>query len=404
MNSPGTLAVLPNLRASLQQDGRIVLTEKFLSGMDSYLEFWKGPVVVLIEPNSKVSDNLDNVAVERRGLPFGIDVTSYDDPGLRDKLAGCVVAQGGISYRQNHLAELCSGIDVPFVYGTEYTLKTRLQIIGAEERNPITRAKRTVWEWNQERHNRSAIGFAAGIQCNGVPTYEAYADLNPNSLLFFDTRVTESLLIDADRLETRLARLRKGEQLRLAFSGRLNGMKGADHLIELARILKARSVAFELVICGGGPLEQSLREAIAQDGLRDLVELRGVLRFEEELLPFIKRDIDLFICCHRQGDPSCTYLETFACGVPIVGYDNEAFAGLLGHVDAGKAVPMDDIEALADVVEALASSREQLEQWSHNALSFAEQNTFESAFSARIDQLRVLAEDNRGLRAGVDAI
>lgn len=404
MKSQGTLAVLPNLRASLQDDGRIVLTEKFLSGMESYLDFWNGPVVVLIEPNSQVSDNLDNVAVERRGLPFGIDVTSYDDPGLREKLAGCAVAQGGISYRQNHLAELCSGIDVPFVYGTEYTLKTRLQIIGAEERNPIVRAKRTVWEWNQERHNRNAIGHAAGIQCNGVPTHEAYGDLNPNSLLFFDTRVTESLLIDTDLLETRLTRLRKGEQLRLAFSGRLNGMKGADHLIALARLLKARSVPFELVICGGGPLEQSLRDSIAHDGLRDLVELRGVLRFEEELLPFIKRDIDLFVCCHRQGDPSCTYLETFACGVPIVGYDNEAFAGLLGHVDAGKAVAMDNLEALADVVQELASSREQLELWSHNALSFAENNTFESAFGARIEQLRQLADDHGGLRAGMDAV
>ena len=404
MQTQGTLAVLPNLRASVRDDGRLILTEKFLSGMESYLDFWDGPVVVFIEPNSQPSDNLDNVAVERRGLPFGIDITPFDAPDMHTKLAACAVAQGGISYRQNHLAGLCSTIDVPFVYGTEYTLKTRLQIIGAEEGNPLVRAKRTVWEWNQERHNRNAIRQAAGIQCNGVPTFDAYSDLNKNSLLFFDTRVTEKLLIDADRLETRLARLRKGEQLRLAFSGRLNSMKGADHLIALAQILKARSVAFEFVICGGGPLEEDLRRAITHDGLRDLVDFRGVLRFEEELLPLIKKDVDLFVCCHRQGDPSCTYLETFACGVPIIGYDNEAFTGLLGHVDAGKAVAMDDLVALADLVQELATSREQIEQWSLAALHFAEQNTFESAFSARIEQLRVLAQHGADSRFGKSAV
>ncbi len=399
MKTSRTLAVLPNLRATVRKDGRIVLTEKFLSGMDSYLEYWDGPVVVMIEPDSRESDNLDNVTVERRGLPFGIDVGSFDAPELRTKLASCAVAQGGISYRQNHLAQLCSEIDVPWVYGTEYTLKTRMQIIAAEERNPLVRAKRTVWEWNQERHNRNAIRLAAGIQCNGVPTFDAYSELNPNSLLYFDTRVRESLLIDPDALEARLARLHKGEQLRLAFSGRLNLMKGADHLIALARILKARAVPFEFAICGGGPLEESLRQAIARDGLRDLVELRGVLRFEEELLPFVQKEIDLFVCCHRQGDPSCTYLETLACGVPIVGYDNEAFAGLLGHVEAGKAVPMDDLDALADVVQDLAASRGLLETWSRTALDFASKNTFESAFEGRIEQLRQLADSDADLRS-----
>ncbi len=400
MKALGTLAILPNLRASVREDGHLVLTEKFLSGMQSYLDFWNGPVVVMIEPAARISENLDNIVVERRGLPFGIDVTSFDSPDLRTKLASCAVAQGGISYRQNHLSRLCEEIQIPFVYGTEYTLKTRLQIIGAEERNPLVRAKRTVWEWNQERQNRAAISRASGIQCNGVPTYEAYRGLNQNSLLFFDTRVNGEQLIEDEQLETRLAQLRKGEQLRLAFSGRLNHMKGADHLLALARVLKSRSVPFELIICGGGPLEEDLRRTIAHAGLRDLVELRGVLRFEEELLPWVKKNVDLFVCCHRQGDPSCTYLETFSCGVPIVGYDNEAFAGLLPHVDAGRAVPMNDIAALADVVQELAGNREQIATWSRNALRFAHQNTFESAFGARIEQLRQLALQKSGRNAG----
>lgn len=39
--------------------------------------------------------------------------------------------------------------------------------------------------------------------------------------------------------------------------------------------------------------------------------------------------------CHRQGDPSCTYLETYACGMPIVGYNNQAHQGILASNNAG---------------------------------------------------------------------
>ena len=173
MNSLGTLAVLPNLKASVTDDGRVYLTEKFISGMQSYVDRWPGTVVVLIEPHDRLSDNVDNLAVDPRDLSFGVDVTSYDAPDLRNKLSSCAVALGGISYRQNHLAELCNEVGVPFVYGTEYTLKTRMQIIRTEERNPIVQAKRILWEWNQERQNRSAIRAAAGIQCNGVLKFRA---------------------------------------------------------------------------------------------------------------------------------------------------------------------------------------------------------------------------------------
>lgn len=391
MHSLGTLAVLPNLKASVTDDGRVTLTEKFISGMQSYVDRWPGSVVVLIEPHDRPSDNVDNLAVDPDDLSFGVDVTSYESFDLRDKLRSCAVALGGISYRQNHLAELCNEVGVPFVYGTEYTLKTRTQIIRAEERNPLVQARRILWEWNQERQNRAAIRAAAGIQCNGVPTYEAYRDLNENALLFFDTRVTAEMIVETDVLADRLARLASGEPLRIGFSGRLNRMKGADALLDVAGELKRRGVPFELAICGAGALEEELRSRIAREGLSELVELRGVLHFETELMPFVKRDIDLFVCCHRQGDPSCTYLETMSCGVPVVGYDNEAFVGLLQHVEAGSTVPMDDSTALAAEIERLHRDRADLFDWSRTAREFAARNTFEQAFARRIAQFVDLA-------------
>lgn len=321
------LAVLPNLRAFPRPGGRVVLTRKFISGMQEYAKLWSGPLVAVMEPASDPSSSLDNVEVDPASLDFGVEVTSYDSRDLAARLSRSAVIFGGVSYRQNHLADLGRELGVPVVFGTEYTLRTRIQILRSETSNPVLQARRILWEWQQERRQRRAITRAQGIQCNGTPTFEAYRELSPNPLLFLDTRTTEDLFVSEAALERRLEELRAGKPLRLAFSGRLNRMKGADHLLRVAKRLVERGCEFELAICGGGPLEDELAREIERAQLGSRIQLRGVLDFRSELVPFVARSVDLFVCCHRQGDPSCTYLETFACGVPIAGYANEAFAG-----------------------------------------------------------------------------
>jgi hypothetical protein len=88
-------------------------------------------------------------------------------------------------------------------------------------------------------------------------------------------------------------------------------------------------------------MEPEMRAQVAKRSLENLIQFKGPLDFERELIPFIRENVDLFVCCHRQGDPSCTYLETMSCGVPIAGYDNEAFAGLVKTSAAGWFTPMD---------------------------------------------------------------
>lgn len=392
MTANQELAVLPNLRALPRPGGRVVLTRKFISGMQEYAKLWNGPLVAVMEPTSDPSSSLDNVEVDPASLDFGVEVTSYDSPDLAARLGRSAVIFGGVSYRQNHLADLGRSLGVPVVFGTEYTLRTRIQILRSETRNPLLQARRSLWEWQQERRQRRAIQRAQGIQCNGTPTFEAYRALSPNPLLFLDTRTTEDLFVSAGALERRLEELRAGRPLRLAFSGRLNRMKGADHLLAVAKRLAERGCEFELAICGGGPLEEELAREIERAQLGSRVQLRGVLDFRSELVPFVARSVDLFVCCHRQGDPSCTYLETFACGVPIAGYANEAFAGLMRLADVGVVTPLDDVDALAAAIHSLARDRERLAALSRAALRFAREHSFEAEFRRRIAHLRGIAE------------
>jgi len=392
----GLLAVLPNLRAPVRPAGRVVLTRKFISGMQAYATLWSGPVVAIMEPSAAPSENLDNVEVEIAKLPFGVEVVRYDSPALREHLRRASVILGGVSSQQNHLPDVGRAFGVPVVFGAEYSLLTRIQIVRAETKSQVRQLRRIAWEWSQERAQRLAITRAQGLQCNGTPTWNAYRALSPNPLLYFDTRTGEDLVSSDEVLERRLAELRRGGRLRLAFTGRLNRMKGADHLPLVARELVRLGSDFEFVICGGGPLEAELAAAIARLGLTDRVVLRGVLDFKTELVPYVSRSVDLFVCCHRQGDPSCTYLETFACGVPIAGYANEAFAGLLELAPVGVSSKLDRPLELARAIHALERDRDRLAALSRSALAFARDHTFEVEFRRRIAHLREVSERESG--------
>jgi glycosyltransferase involved in cell wall biosynthesis len=116
--------------------------------------------------------------------------------------------------------------------------------------------------------------------------------------------------------------------------------------------------------------------------------MKGVLDFRTELAPLVRDEVDLFVCPHVQGDPSCTYLETFACGVPMVGYDNEAFGGLMTYVDAGWRVPLGDPEAMASAILALDRDRAAIVAKARAARDFAREHTFEATCRRRMEHLR----------------
>lgn len=372
-------------------DGTFVLTRKFIEGVMEYVKSWPGMISVWVQRDQRADNNLDHVEVHPDDLPFRLNWLEGDDETRfyagfdeADVVLAALVPQ------HIGLADLSVARNIPLTYITEYSVLTRRQIVRAETRNPLLRWRREHWAVGTEKRYRRSVSLAAGIQCNGLPTFTAYKELNRRCLLFFDTRVRTNQLVGADKLDQRLVALRNGEPLRLGFSGRLIAIKGVDHLPLVARELLRLGVSFTLDICGGGELEPTIRKDIQRFGLENHVRMRGVLDFESELLPFVAGNIDLFVCCHRQGDPSCTYLETYSCGVPIVGYANEAFSGLaeISEVGgAGWATTMDAPILLARKIADLNARREEILIASRNALTFAELHTFDKTMAKRVRHL-----------------
>lgn len=402
MSHSQSLVVVPSLAAGVGRPGQIRLTGKFVSGMQSYVDLWDGPVILLIEPDPNAqSGNLDDVWISVQSLPFQVVVTPFDSELASRTMIDAGVVLGGADHRMNHAAATCARAGVPYVMVTEYSLQTRLQIVDADDLAFWRRWRRRRWETVQEKANVASVRLSAGVQCNGTPTYEAYRELNANTLLYFDSRVGPDMIPPEPGLVTRGTAFGQQRPVRLAFSGRLNRMKGADHLVQVAVALRDLGVPFRFDIYGDGPLAPVMAQAIHSQGLDDRVVMGGVLDFGSELMPRIREEVDLFVCCHRQGDPSCTYLETLACGVPIVGYANEAFAGLLRQCEAGRSVPMDEPLALARAIAQLIESPDDLLAMARTGLAFARQRTFEAEFRARIDHLKALLSSREQPLEGV---
>lgn len=401
MSGDRRLIIAPAMKAAETPDGRLVLTGKFIEGMEAYARLWDGRVTAVLMQGDVADGNLDHRAVSREELDFDVAWLPSDDGELVELLRGSAVAMVSLIHEHLRYGEACRRAGLPLVVCTEYSLETRLQISAVETPNVLKRWRRNTWERRLEKQAEAMIRNAAGVQCNGTPTYEAYRDMNSASLLFFDSRVTQPMLIGGTELAARLRAMRMNGPLRLAFSGRLAAMKGAHHLVAIAKALRTRQVEFTFDICGGGVLEPRVREEIANEGLGEVVRMRGVLDFASELMPLMKREVDLFICPHPQGDPSCTYIETMACGVPIIGYANEALAGMVELSGAGWLTPMNQPDRLAEGIARLASNREMLAEASQKSVAFAGEHTFEATMENRVHHLRTCARLRE--KAGVSA-
>jgi len=370
----------------------IRLTKKFLDGIQEYVDAWPGKVHVIMPPGSPDSGNLDDIILEKNNLRFHVEVLNFSSPLLREKLKQARIVLGGPHHQLSDLASHCRTNNIPYIFNCEYTLKTRLQIAKEETPNKFSFVKRCLWEIREEYRNIQQVKLSSAVQCNGFPTYNTYKNLNKDVLVYLDNRISPEMLASELEIEKKYgAATFPKRRMQLAYSGRINKMKGAHYLIPLARYLDSKKLNFQLHIFGSGPLLEDLKRQIIEFKLEEVVIIHGVVDFKLDLVPYITQNIDLFICPHPQGDPACTYIETLACGVPIAGFSNEALKGIVEATHASWDCSIGDIEALGDLVINLKQQPEILMAAAMKSLRFASEHTFEVTFKNRMDQIKKAA-------------
>jgi len=405
VSTSGELVVIPSIRAR-RDAGGLMLTRKYVEGMRGYADRWPGPVTSLVRLTDDASHDMDPILHRPGAEPTGVEVLPDSIAGLSARLARAAVVLLFLARSERATTALCRDLGVPVIFIAEYSPRTEQQILRAEVAHPLIRARRRLWLWRTERIRRAMLAGASGLQCSGTPTYRHYQGLVPDTLLFFDNRVRAADVADDAALEATAARVQSGRPLRLVFGGRLAAMKGVMDLVRVARDLREREVEFVLDIVGDGPLRGELDGAIRAAGLEPRVRLRGPMDFASGWIPFLRREADLFVCCHPQGDPSSTYPEVMSCGVPIIGYGNEAFEGVVAHSGAGWVTPLRDVGGISREVARLHHARAEIVAHARRARDFAAAHVFEETYARRTEHLlrnSLLAETRRTVRKALPA-
>lgn len=364
--------------ASIETHGQTILVDrKFHVGIERQASLL-GARVLCLAPEGP-PPTLDPLEHQRRELSY--EVLNADDPEAVERAISESDLLYGLDLRAFAIAR---SRGVPYVAVTEYSFGIRWRLAGLQAKGArrVARKAKSVWHHAREQH---AVLQAAAVHCNGYPAYHA-ASLARRRLLYFDSRMGAGDVISPHELDARLATIDGARPFRLVFSGRLEPIKGTLDLVDVAAFLRARGASIVFDVYGDGSEREAMQQAIDRRGLRDTMTLRGVLPYPE--LVERVRGADLFVCCHPQGDPSCTYLETFGAGVPIAGYANEMWSALAIESQGGVATPLGDRDALARAIDRFLRHPWELERASRSARNFALAHNFDREFERRADDLR----------------
>jgi colanic acid/amylovoran biosynthesis glycosyltransferase len=374
----------------IESGDRLRLDVKFVEGMRVQQAHWPRRITVALRrgaPSIPFGRDYD-----RSELPFDLLLLDPNEELSARHMAGFdLIYAGGDDFHCLGLTDhLKPGQKI--VYVIEYTAETRMQILSLDRsRGMLGRLKGGLWLRQQEKRRERAFRAADALQANGYPAYDAYAPMCKDSLLYLDGRMTPDLFATEAEMAAREAWRAADGPLRLIFSGRLEPMKGAQDLLPVAERLIERGVDFTLDVFGTGTLESQIAAGLKQLKDPSRVRLHRSVDFETELVPFTRTQADIFVGCHRQSDPSCTYLEAMGCGVAVVSYDNRMWERLNGESQAGWGIPLGQPKAMADRIADLVRDPSAINAASRNAWAFSRAHGFLPEFRRRMEHLARIA-------------
>ena len=138
------LIVVSPLKAVRRPNKKLLLTQKFVDGMALYRELWKGPVTLVCGPTDEAGNNLDNVEVDIETAPFRAVCQDYSRAKFASLLRKKAIVLAAVGERRNGISRICKRTHVPCVYITEFSLRTRLDIIKADRLGVLRSAKRSL--------------------------------------------------------------------------------------------------------------------------------------------------------------------------------------------------------------------------------------------------------------------
>ena len=146
----------------------------------------------------------------------------------------------------------------------------------------------------------------------------------------------------------------------IGFMGRLSPEKGADILLQAVSILKQKNIAVKLKIGGAGAEELPLRHLTEKLEIAEQVEFCGWVSKEGKADFFAGIDV-LCVPSHLESF-GLVVLEAWGFGVPVIASEVDGLAEIIAKGETGLLFPKNDAAELAETIEKLLFSEDNLAQ------------------------------------------
>lgn len=389
------MMILPTYSAAKVQDGVCKIDRKFHTGICLYAKQLPFEILVLAPELQPTNRQMDLVSIPLDELPYRVETIKCDKSYRLDTIeksrVEVLVSQSSLVYGIGFETQrIAYKLGKPFIPILEYTVQTQIQMARQPMSSPFSRsirASKIVWRFLREVGN---LRRAKSIHCNGYPVFEQTKRFHGNCLLYIDSRMYENMVISAKALDKRLDTL-GSRRPRLIYSGRYEAVKGALDVVEVGLELKRLGIRFELDLYGKGGQASAMLERVRSGDAGEYIRIHDAVPFPK--LVEISRASDVFICCHIQDDPSCSYLEAFGSGLAMAGYDNRMWRALSRDAKTGAVTPMSNPAECARSIATLLADPERVKRYSRSARKFALEHCFEREFKKRIDALNTFMCD-----------
>jgi glycosyltransferase involved in cell wall biosynthesis len=182
-----------------------------------------------------------------------------------------------------------------------------------------------------------------------------------------------------------------GVDVNVLYAGRLTKEKGVDLLADAFLAARERDPRLHLVLAGGGPEEEQLR-----DRLGDRATFLGWLSGEDLARAYASADVFLF--ASRTDTFGQVVLEAQASGLPVVAVDEGGPATLIEHGETGLLAPP-RADAIADALLSVVSDGSSRERITRAALAAVRGRTWEASLDRLAAGYRVALEQRAANRA-----
>jgi L-malate glycosyltransferase len=142
-----------------------------------------------------------------------------------------------------------------------------------------------------------------------------------------------------------------GKTKTILFVGRLCEAKGIRHLIEAFSEASQDQAGVKLTIVGDGPMRGELSAEIEQRGMKDWIEIRGFIDYQD--LPSVYSESDIFVLPSLSEGFPLTVVEAMASKVAVIATDVGGIPEILVDGVNGLLVKPGSSQGLSDAMKRL---------------------------------------------------